>query len=98
MPRQPLFVRNPALIVVDIQGHPDVSTGTTGIPHMGGYDLLVANAERLVEAARANGVPVVFFQEVHRRSGIDFGRELDGSESEHCVEGELATGLWPTLL
>jgi nicotinamidase-related amidase len=39
----------------------------------------------------------VFFQEVHRRNGIDIGRETDGAEDMHCVEGDLATGLWPTL-
>jgi nicotinamidase-related amidase len=40
---------------------------------------------------------VVFFQEAHRRSGIDFGRELDGTEGPHCIEGEPGTALWPTL-
>ena len=39
------------------------------------------------------GIPVVFFQEVHRRSGIDFGRELDGAESVHCLDGQRATEL-----
>jgi biuret amidohydrolase len=91
MTKQPLFVGNPVLIVVDIQGHPSIPVGASGIPHMGGYDDLVANAEQLVAAARRNDVPVVFFQEVHRPSG------LDGAEDMHCVEGDLATGLWPTL-
>jgi nicotinamidase-related amidase len=98
MARQPMLVGNPVLVVVDIQGHPDAMPGTAGIPHMGGYDVLVANAERLVRAARDNGVPVVFFQEVHRPTGLDIGRETDGAEDMHCVEGDLATGLWPTLL
>jgi nicotinamidase-related amidase len=93
-----LFVGQPVLVVVDIQGHLDVPTGTSGIPHMGGYDALVANAARILAAARAGGVPVVFLQEVHRRSGIDFGRELDGAEGIHCVEGDLATGLHPDVL
>lgn len=97
MARQPLLVGNVVLISVDIQGHPDAMPGTAGIPHMGGYHELVANAERLVEAARANRIPVVFFQEVHRPSGLDIGRETDGAEDMHCVEGDLATGLWPTL-
>ena len=58
--------------------------------------------ERLLAAARAAGVPVVFFQEVHRPSGVDFGRELDGTEGVHCVEGQaghrprtVACGRWP---
>jgi biuret amidohydrolase len=93
-----LFVGQPVLVVVDIQGHPDVPTGASGIPHMGGYETLVANAARILAAARAGGVPVVFLQEVHRRSGIDFGRELDGAEGIHCVEGDLATGLHPDVL
>jgi nicotinamidase-related amidase len=97
MTRQDLFVGNPVLVVVDIQGHPSVPVGSSGIPHMGGYDQLVANAEELVAAARRNDVPVVFFQEVHRPSGIDIGRETDGAEDMHCIEGDLSTGLWPSL-
>lgn len=97
MAQQPMLVGNVVLVSVDIQGHPDALPGTAGIPHMGGYDTLVANAERLVDAARANGIPVVFFQEVHRPDGLDIGRETDGAEDMHCVEGDLATGLWPTL-
>ena len=49
----------------------------------------IERAERLLSAAREAGVPVVFFQEVHRRSGIDFGRELDGAEGEHCLDGDV---------
>lgn len=97
MARQPMLVGNVVLVSVDIQGHPDALPGTAGIPHMGGYDALVANAEKLVEAARENGIPVVFFQEVHRPDGLDIGRETDGAEDMHCVEGDLSTGLWPTL-
>jgi nicotinamidase-related amidase len=44
-------------------------------------------------------VPVVFIQEVHKRTLADFGRELDGAEGVHCLEGdeatELADGLSP---
>src|SRR3954465_3682081 len=68
-----------------------------GIEHMDGAPARSALAERLVAAARRADVPVIFFQEVHRRSGVDFGRELDGAEGVHCVEGEPATELWPTL-
>jgi len=42
---------------------------------------------RLVEGARAAGAPVVFTQELHRPGRVDFGRELDGEEAVHCVEG-----------
>ncbi len=48
-------------------------------------------ARALIDAARAQDVPVVFFQEAHRPDLVDFGRELDGSESVHCVEGDPGT-------
>jgi nicotinamidase-related amidase len=98
MPRQPLFVGDPVLIVVDIQSGAGQGYDVVGIDLMPGNDERIANAERLVAAARAHGVPIVFFQEVHRPSGVDFGRELDGAESRHCIEGEPATDLWPTLV
>jgi nicotinamidase-related amidase len=45
-------------------------------------------------------VPTIFVQEVHKRSLLDFGRELDGAEGIHCLEGdratELAEGIEPT--
>src|SRR5215472_4323540 len=97
MPRQPLFVGDPALIVVDIQRGSAAPGAQSGIPHMPGALDRIARAERLVAAAREARVPVIFFQEVHRRSGVDFGRELDGSEDVHCLDGDPDTELWPTL-
>ena len=64
---------------------------------MDGVRDLVANAERVVAAARAAPIPIVFFSEQHRRDGVDFGRELDGDEGAHCIEGDPGTELWPTL-
>jgi nicotinamidase-related amidase len=97
MPQQPLFVGDPALIVVDIQRGSAAPGAESGIPHMPGALGRIARAERLVAAARAAHVPVIFFQEVHRRSGVDFGRELDGTETAHCIDGDPATELRPTL-
>ena len=97
MAQQPLIVGRPALVVVDIQKGSAMPPDVAGISFMPGFPDRVTRAERLVAAARAAGVPVIFFQEVHRRSGVDFGRELDGAETEHCVEGDEATELWPTL-
>jgi nicotinamidase-related amidase len=97
VPRQPLFVGDPALIVIDIQQGTTMPAEEVGIAHMQGWPDRIANAERLVAAARAAQVPVIFFQEAHRPSGVDFGRELDGTEGVHCVEGEQSTQLWPTL-
>jgi len=97
MPRQPLFVGNPVLIVVDIQCSSDQPYETTGISHMPGAAERIDRVEGLLAATREAGLPVVFLQEVHRRSGVDFGRELDGAEGVHCLAGDATTELWPTL-
>jgi nicotinamidase-related amidase len=92
--------KRPALIVVDVQRGALMPDGSTGIPHTGGAAERIERDKRLVAAARAAGVPVVFIQEVHKRTLVDFGRELDGAEGVHALEGdeatELAEGLEPT--
>jgi nicotinamidase-related amidase len=93
------IVGEPVLIVVDIQGgsgQPAPDGG--GIPVMGGRAERAPRQLALVEAARAAGVPVVFIQEVHKASLVDIGRELDGVEGPHCVEGEDGTELASWLL
>jgi nicotinamidase-related amidase len=97
MPLPPLLIGNSALIVVDIQAGAGLPAEETGIGIMSGNEERVVKAERMVEAARAAGLPIIFFQEVHRRSGVDFGRELDGFEGVHCLDGDPSTELWPTL-
>jgi len=97
VPKQPLIVGNPVFVVVDMQEGGSMSAEEAGIPVMPGHAERVARAERLLAAARAAGVPVVFFQEMHRPSGVDFGRELDGTEGVHCVEGQPGTDLEPSL-
>jgi nicotinamidase-related amidase len=87
-----------ALVVIDVQKG-EVAPHDTGIPHMDGGAERHARILELVESARASGLPVVFIQEVHKRTLADFGRELDGAEGVHCLEGdeatELADGLSP---
>lgn len=95
--QQPMIVGKVALVVVDIQQAGALPAELAGIAHMEGIEGRVARAEQLVAAARAVGVPIIFFQEVHRPSGVDFGRELDGTEGRHCVVGAAGTDLWPTL-
>lgn len=97
MPQQPLIVGNPVLVVVDIQEGGGMTADEAGIPVMPGHAERVEVAERLLAAARAADLPVVFFQEMHRPSGVDFGRELDGTEGAHCVEGQPGTDLEPSL-
>ncbi len=98
MPKQPMIVGKPVLVVVDMQEAGGMPADEVGIEHMPGYDDRVARAQRMIDAARSAGIPIVFFQEVHRPSGIDFGRELDGVEGEHCVDGRPGTPLHPALL
>ena len=86
-----LIEGNPALIIVDIMGTGRPEDEDGGIPTMGGGEERVDRVIPLIEAARANNVPVVYIIEVHRPDHVDFGRELDGDESLHCVEGHPGT-------
>jgi nicotinamidase-related amidase len=99
VPKQPMLVGKTVLVVVDIQkgADDDISAEEVGIEIMPGGAERIAVAERILHAAREARVPVVFFQEVHRPSGIDFGRELDGAEAVHCVDGDRATELVESL-
>ena len=92
-----MLIGRPVLIVVDIQRGYGLPASETGIEIMSGAAEVIANVERAVDAARAAAVPVVFFAERHRRDGVDLGRELDGNEGVHCLEGDPGTDLWPTL-
>ena len=91
--RQPMIVDRPALIVVDIQKGGGLPLEEVGIPVMAGYEEQIQRAIAMVGAARDAGIPVIFFQEVHRRSLVDFGRELDGVETVHGLDGDEATEL-----
>jgi biuret amidohydrolase len=92
MPRQPTIVGQPVLIVVDIQKSIFLNK-PNGIPAMPGYRDNMDRARRVVDAAHDAGIPVVFIQEIHRRDMIDFGRELDGSETAHCMEDDPGTAV-----
>jgi biuret amidohydrolase len=88
----PNIVGNAVLVIVDIQGGTGaVQLGEGGIPHMGGAAERRPRVRRVLDAARAADVPVVWIQEVHKPSLIDIGRELDGAEGPHCIEGEDGT-------
>ena len=90
MPRQPTLVGNPVLLVIDIQKSAFMEH-KAGIPCMPGYRDNMERARRVVDAAHDAGIPVVFIQEIHRRDMVDYGRELDGTEDIHCMEGEPGT-------
>jgi nicotinamidase-related amidase len=90
---------NTALILIDVQKG-EVLPGDHGISIMAGGEARHLRIRAVLAAARAAGIPPVFIQEVHKRSLVDFGRELDGTEGVHCLEGdestELADGIEPT--
>jgi len=64
---------------------------------MAGFDKRVRKIVQVVDVARRQKIPVIFFAEVHRADHIDFGRELDGVEGIHCIEGADDTKLEPRL-
>jgi nicotinamidase-related amidase len=82
-----LIVGQPVVIAVDPQQGGSEEGG--GIPaNMAGRAERSARMVRIVERARELGVPVVFIQEVHKRSMVEIGRELDGAEGPHCFEDD----------
>ncbi|MEM7225628.1 MAG: cysteine hydrolase [Pseudomonadota bacterium] len=78
---------HPALLVIDIQ-RGSFQKDDGAIRHMAGYGERMAKAREVIAQARQADIPVVFIQEVHRPDLVDFGRELDGDEAIHCLEGE----------
>ena len=91
------LVGRTVLVVIDVQKGEVMPGG--GIPIMDGGAARHERIIELIDAARRVDVPPVFIQEVHKRTLIDFGRELDGVEEVHGLEGdeltELAEGLDP---
>ncbi len=75
-----------ALVVIDISKDSLLPPESSGIALLGAPEA-VANSRRVIAAAREAGLPIIWIQELHRPSMVDFGRELDGAETIHCVEG-----------
>lgn len=83
-----LIEGRPALIVIDILAGTFLDdSDARAIDHMPGYKDRMLKARTAIDKAREEQIPVIFIQEVHRPDLIDFGRELDGDEDVHCVEG-----------
>jgi nicotinamidase-related amidase len=79
-----MIVGQPVLIVVDIQKVGFDDDGS--IPLMPGIVERMRMARTVIDAAREGGVPIIFLQESHRKSGVDYGREMDGDEDMHLRE------------
>lgn len=90
MAKQDMIVGRAALLVIDIQKSAFLDV-EKGIPVMPGYADRMHKACELIKSLRDAKIPIIFFQEAHRPDFIDFGRELDGTETVHCVEGKLGT-------
>lgn len=83
-----------ALIVIDIQASTFIDAGEErSIANMPGFKPRMALARTAIDKARATGIPVIFVQEVHRPDLLDFGRELDGDETVHCLEDNPGTAI-----
>ncbi|PTX55696.1 nicotinamidase-related amidase [Litoreibacter ponti] len=89
-----LIEGKPALIVIDIQKSTFIDDSEErSIANMPGYKDRMLAARALVDAAHDAAIPVIFIQEVHRPDLVDFGRELDGDEDIHCLDGDPRTAI-----
>jgi biuret amidohydrolase len=87
-----------ALLVIDVQG--DINTprydAVRQFP-MVDFHTYMQRIPGLITAARGAGLPVIYIQEVHHPSLVDFGRELDGFERVHCLEDAPSTAIAPEV-
>ncbi|OCR23121.1 cysteine hydrolase [Pseudomonas syringae] len=90
----PIIVGNPVLLVIDIQKGCFLERSTPStLEFMEGDRDNYQRARTVIDAARQRNIPVIFIQEIHRKNLIDYGRELDGDENIHCLDGQPGTPL-----
>ncbi|OSQ49773.1 cysteine hydrolase family protein [Marivita geojedonensis] len=91
--KRDLIEGRPALIVIDIQKSTfaPIPDDERSIAHMPDYADRMARSKVAIDKAREVGIPVIFIQEIHRADLVDFGRELDGDESIHCLDSNPLT-------
>ena len=46
---------------------------------------------KTIDVSRTAEIPIIYTQEIHRHTKIDFGRELDGSEGVHALSNSPRT-------
>lgn len=83
-----------AILVIDMQR--DFIDEGAPIECPGGREI-ISPIRQLLDLAHQKGLPVIYTQEAHRAEGVDFGRELDGEEPVHCVEGTPGVEIVPDL-
>jgi nicotinamidase-related amidase len=74
----------------------DAQVGDGAIPIVG-YDEAAARMVELLAVARGCHIPIIHFQEIHRKDMVDFGRELDGVEKVHDLEGTPGVEIIPAM-
>jgi nicotinamidase-related amidase len=86
--KQNTIVGKTAIIVVDIfeSDFSEERAFSEGIPSMEGNIQRMKTAADFIKKGRQLDIPIIVIHEVHRKDGIDFGRELDGAEGIHCIE------------
>jgi biuret amidohydrolase len=95
-PQSGILVGQPVLLLIDPQQGGLIPPEEQPIPCVGAEEAFPIMV-KLRDAARDANVPIIVTQELHRSDHVDFGRELDGRESEHCVEGTAEAELIPEL-
>lgn len=83
-----------ALLVIDLQDGDFKDGMDDGIPIMEGATTY-QNAPKIIKFFRDHNIPVIQIKEAHRADMVDFGRELDGTEGVHCLEGTKAVDYNP---
>lgn len=81
-------------LIIDMQN--DFIAEGAPIECPGGRDIIPA-IKSMKDWANANGMPIIYTQEAHRRQKVDFGLELERSEPEHCLEGTAGIEIVPQL-
>ncbi|HZL64955.1 MAG TPA: isochorismatase family cysteine hydrolase [Thermoleophilia bacterium] len=89
--------RQVALLVIDVQGEYFDEDGPAYVEHARD---IIGNVNRLIDAFRAQGLPIVLVKHEHRADGSDAGRMGDFSgvdEEDSFVEGTPRVELIPEL-
>lgn len=89
-----LDLNRTAVIIIDMQND---FIGEEAVIPCKGTQNIIQNIKELTEFCHRNQVPVIYTQEAHRANQIDFGRELDGDEPLHCLEGSKGIEIIPEL-
>ncbi|MGB8452508.1 MAG: isochorismatase family cysteine hydrolase [Anaerocolumna sp.] len=78
---------NSALLLVDVQDSKVPVKVHQGEEQQARRVFYHKNIKKVTDFFRSKGnVPIVHIIELHRDNLVDFGRELDGAESVHCLE------------